>query len=115
LTSPGARGVCLPIFLHGRFGNRRIGFGEGALINSPASVSTILSLQAPSEDDVLHADKLPAFGGTLSREEAEALMSYLTVDYIRLPLVMGFFASSDRLTYLFNRELQVGPRIRLSP
>lgn len=77
-------------------------------MHSPADVSTLVSLTAPSEDDVLHCDTLPTFGGTLSREEAEALMSYLTVDYVKLPLVVGFFATSDRVTYLFNRELQVG-------
>lgn len=60
----------------------------------------------PSEDDVLHADKLPNYGDSLSREESETLLSYLTVDYIRIPLVVNFFASRDRVTYLFNRELQ---------
>jgi len=42
----------------------------------------------------------------LSREEAEVLLSYLTVDYVRIPLVVGFFASHDRVTYLFNVELR---------
>jgi hypothetical protein len=34
------------------------------------------------------------------------LLCYLTVDYVRLPLIVGFFASRDRVTYLFNRQLQ---------
>ena len=38
--------------------------------------------------------------------ESELLLSYLTVDYVRIPLVVNFFASHDRITYLFNRELQ---------
>lgn len=33
-------------------------------------------------------------------------MGYLTVDYVRIPLVLGFFASRDRVSYLFNPELQ---------
>ena len=34
------------------------------------------------------------------------LLSHLTVPYTRIPLVMGFFASRDRVTYLFNQDLQ---------
>ena len=43
----------------------------------------------------------------LSVGESEALLSYLTVPYVRIPLVVGFFAAKDRSTYLFNEELQV--------
>ena len=46
----------------------------------------------PTEDDVLHADDLPTFNDTLSRVEAELLFSFLTVDYVRLPLLLNFFA-----------------------
>ena len=88
------------------FGGREIQFGEGPVVNSPSNVSTILQLPTPSEDDILHCDKLPTFGGTISREESEQLLSFLTVDYIRIPLVVGFFASQDRVTYLFNSQLQ---------
>jgi hypothetical protein len=59
-----------------------------------------------SEDDVLFADDLPTFGGTLSLEESEALLSYLTVPYCRVPLVCGFFAARDRSAYLMNGDLQ---------
>ena len=55
---------------------------------------------------IFQADALPRFDDTLSREESEMLLSYLTVDYTRIPLVLGFFASRDRATYLFNRDLQ---------
>ncbi len=65
-----------------------------------------LNKEYPTEDDVLHCDALPTFSNTLSREESEQLMSYLTVDYVRIPLVLGFFASRDRVTYLFNPALQ---------
>jgi hypothetical protein len=60
-----------------------------------------------SEDDVLFADELPTFGGTLSVEESEALLSFLTVPYARIPLVVGFFATRDRASYLMNTDLQV--------
>jgi hypothetical protein len=89
------------------FSDRHLTFADGPLVHSPADLSAILSIQLPSEDDVLHAPKLPNFSSTLSREEAESLLSFLTVDYVRIPLVLGFFATSDHITYLFNRELQV--------
>jgi hypothetical protein len=89
------------------FGDRRLSYGEGPVVNSPADPARHLDLPAPvSEEDVLHSTNLPTFGGALSREESEMLMSYLTVEYIRIPLVLGFFASRDRVTYLFNAQLQ---------
>ena len=39
-------------------------------------------------------------------EESELLFSFLTVPYVRIPLVLNFFAGRDRVTYLFNEELQ---------
>ncbi|TFJ87145.1 hypothetical protein NSK_001478 [Nannochloropsis salina CCMP1776] len=89
------------------FGGRKLQWGEGAAVQSPADVARILpGLTSASEDDILHTEKLPTFGDTLSREESETLLSYLTVEYIRIPLVVSFFASRDRHTYLFNPDLQ---------
>ena len=53
------------------------------------NVSKYLEIEMPTEDDVLHADDLPTFNDTLSREEAE-LFFFLTVDYVRLPLLLNF-------------------------
>lgn len=88
------------------FGDRVLQFGEGSIVLSPADPGLRLNLVSPSEDDVLHAASLPTFGDTISHEESELLMSYLTVDYVRLPLVLSFFASRDRMTYLFSSDLQ---------
>jgi hypothetical protein len=33
-------------------------------------------------------------------------LSYLSVDYVRIPLVLEFFRSHERVTYLFNHKLQ---------
>lgn len=102
------------------FGARPLLFGEGLLVKSPADLARLcpdaLPRAAPraaggpppqpSEDDVLFAQDLPTFGGTLSLEESEALLSFLTVPYARVPLVLGFFASKDRAAYLMNAELQ---------
>ncbi|EDQ90981.1 uncharacterized protein MONBRDRAFT_31645 [Monosiga brevicollis MX1] len=88
------------------FGERAVRFGQGAAVQSPADVSRFLGIEGPSEEDVLHATGLPTFNNAISREESEMLMSYLTVDYVRVPMVLGFFATRDRVTYLFNPSLQ---------
>lgn len=74
------------------FGGREIFFGEGPVVHSPTNVSLMLDIPHPTEDDILHFDKLPTFGNTISREESELLLSYLTVDYLRIPLVVSFFS-----------------------
>ena len=58
-----------------------------------------------SEDDVVHAARLPTFSESLSQEESERLMSFLTVPYMRIPMVMNFFAK-DRANILFRKELR---------
>ena len=37
----------------------------------------------------------------------QKIWGFLTVPYLQLPLVLDFFASQDRATYLFNPELLV--------
>jgi len=108
------------------FGGRKLLFGQGSVTRSPSELRFLLHSSSSSskaggggggkertdasasltEDDVMHADRLPTFGDTLSREESEQLLSYLTVPYVRVPLIAGFFSSRDRVTYLFNPALQ---------
>mmetsp|Transcript_2150 Transcript_2150/g.2909 ORF Transcript_2150/g.2909 Transcript_2150/m.2909 type:complete len:4480 (+) Transcript_2150:77-13516(+) len=95
------------------FGSRTLMYGEGMLTRSPADVGRLAPDALPKtggskvgEDDVLFADELPTFGGTLSKEESEAVLSYLTVPYVRIPLIVGFFSSRDRAAYLMNTDLQ---------
>ena len=61
-----------------------------------------------SEDDVLHLTKenLPTFNGKLSRRESELLLSYLTVPYLRIPLVLNFFAQPERILALGEPQLR---------
>ena len=66
-----------------------------------------------SEDDVLHMWELPDFGEldvgharALGQQDAELLLSFLTVPYLRIPLVMSFFASDDRCHSLQSPTLQ---------
>jgi hypothetical protein len=58
-----------------------------------------------TEDDVIHKQIVHDFDATLTQEDAERLLSYLTAPYLRLPLVLSFFAE-ERLGALFNRQLQ---------
>ncbi|CAH0482965.1 unnamed protein product [Peronospora belbahrii] len=99
------------------FIERKVYFGEGPIMTSPADLSALLVKSSsnasgeslPSnvvEDDIMHLTDLPTFSGTLSAEEAEYLMGYLTVPYTQIPLVASFFSSRDRVTYLFNPLLQ---------
>jgi Ca2+-binding EF-hand superfamily protein len=60
----------------------------------------------PTEDDVLHLKNVPTFDDTLSAEDSEQLLSCLTVPYVRMPLVVAFFATKDRVSFLLNRDIQ---------
>ena len=57
-----------------------------------------------TEDDVLHIKQLPDFQDKaaslqtgLGQSDSELLLSFLTVPYLRIPLVLGLFASQDRI------------------
>lgn len=59
-----------------------------------------------SEEDILFATSLKTFDDNLSTEDAEKLVSYLTAPYLRIPLILGFFAD-NRVGCLFNGRLQL--------
>ena len=65
------------------------------------------------EDDILHQWELPDFGEldvgsakALGQHDSELLLSYLCVPYLRVPLVVSFFASDDRIHSLQVPKLQ---------
>ena len=60
-----------------------------------------------SEDDVLHLRVLPSFDGCLRPRESELLLQYLTVPYLRVPLLLRFFSSAAHVHALGNPKLQV--------
>jgi hypothetical protein len=47
-----------------------------------------------------------ASGGYLGQRDSELLLSFLTVPYIRLPLVLNFFAGEDRVHKLASSKLR---------
>jgi hypothetical protein len=59
-----------------------------------------------SEDDILHLPKLPSFDGALRPRESELLLQYLTVPYLRVPLLLRFFSSASHVHALGNPKLQ---------
>jgi hypothetical protein len=68
-------------------------------------------VEVNNEDDVLHLTpkELPSFGHVLSPSDSERFVQFLTVPYIRIPLIMDFFANGDpgRLTALKTKSLQL--------
>ncbi|CAK8986138.1 unnamed protein product [Durusdinium trenchii] len=60
-----------------------------------------------NEDDVLFLKELPSFNGALGAADVELLLSYLTAPYLRIPLVLGFFADRHRASALREPQLQV--------
>ena len=68
-------------------------------------------ISVDNEDDVLHLTKeeLPSFGHVLTPSDSERFVQFLTVPYIRIPLILDFFANGDpgRLTALKTKSLQL--------
>eukprot|EP00760_Papus_ankaliazontas_P009215 PhM_4_TR13981/c0_g1_i1/m.81553 len=62
--------------------------------------------EANCEDDILHIKSLPTFGEVLGQRDAELLLSYLTAPYLRIPLVLRFLATEDRISGLRSGEVQ---------
>ena len=59
------------------------------------------------EEDVLHLKQLPSFDGALRPAESELLLQYLTVPYLRVPLLLRFFSEPSHVTALGSAKLQV--------
>ena len=55
---------------------------------------------------MLHVRHLPDFGGTLRAADVELLLSYLLAPYLRVPLLMRFFAMPGHTQALAQLELQ---------
>ena len=58
------------------------------------------------EDDILHAPKLPTWGGVFAEDEAEALLSFLAVPAIRVSMCLDFFAQKDRIPALLDSRVE---------
>ena len=80
----------------------------------PSTATPSFYLPPPAvrtEDDVIYRANLPnfanAYGQVLNQRDSELLLSYLTVPYLRLPLLLTFFSSDDRIHKLQSIELRM--------
>ncbi|GBE62026.1 EF hand family protein [Babesia ovata] len=77
---------------------------------SPTSAADAHNLvndcEIANETDVLHLQTLPDYGGNLGRRDSELLLQYLTASYVRIPLIMQFFASEANLHAVSSAPLQ---------
>lgn len=79
----------------------------------PSTATPSFYVVAPAiktEDDVIYRPNLPNFedkyGQVLNQRDSELLISYLTVPYMRIPLILTFFASDDRIHKLRSVHLR---------
>jgi len=105
----------------------RPGIPFGHRFETFADPSKLTGHTVNTEDDVLHIRNLPGFEVQESRtfkdengvlkevkvnrvvigqKDSELLMSYLTVPYMRVPLVISFFATEDRIHSLRSPKLR---------
>ena len=73
---------------------------------SGADPSALAGEHVDNEEDVLHVKDMPSFNGKLSASAAELLISYLTAPYLRIPLILNFFASPEHIHALGQERLQ---------
>ena len=59
-----------------------------------------------TEEDILHLRALPSFDGALRPSESELLFQYLTVPYLRVPLLLRFFSEPSHVHALGSPKLQ---------
>lgn len=96
-----------------------LGFGEKAHAPRapPSAASAAAALRAAghtslqegeeaTELDVLHARRLPDFGGRLGAQSCERLLTYLTAPYVRIPLILHLMSRADTLPALASSSLQ---------
>lgn len=93
------------------------GFGESEAIDFSAPITrgnaspVLYGIESsscnrpPTEDDVLHTQRLQNFNNALNDQEAEALFATIVCPYVRVPMLFSFF-DRDRLTCLCNHKIR---------
>uniref|UniRef100_A0A0G4G6D4 ubiquitinyl hydrolase 1 n=1 Tax=Chromera velia CCMP2878 TaxID=1169474 RepID=A0A0G4G6D4_9ALVE len=96
----------LPVTNVAAFGRRLDTVAGGAKPSFATAARFTFPNEATTEDDILHIPNLPTFENVLGQRDSELLLSYLTAPYLRVPLVLHFFAHEDRVSCLLQRDLQ---------
>jgi len=67
------------------------------IFTSPTAHNRAKPVSVKNEDDILHLtnEELPTFGGVLSPADSERFLQFFTVPYLRIPLILDFFANGD--------------------
>ena len=73
---------------------------------SAADPSVLAGAALNTEDDVLFLRHLPDFGGALRAADVEQMLQVLMAPYLRIPLLLRFFAEPARTAALAQPELQ---------
>ena len=83
------------------------------VVLSGGEPSALIGQPVSSEEDILAVKELPSFGGYLDAHSSELLCQFVTVPYMRIPLILHFFAaesdgssSACRINALCNEQLQ---------
>ena len=82
------------------------GSGKARLPRSLANPSELAGEEVTDEEGILHLKQLPSFNGRISPMEAEWLLQVLTVPYLRIPLLLSFFAAQHRVPVLAEASIQ---------
>ncbi len=73
---------------------------------SGADPSALVNEIITTEEDVLHVPTLPTFGNKLNQSASELLIQYLTVPYLRIPLLLNLLATPEHIGSLGNKQIQ---------
>eukprot|EP00919_Chromeraceae_sp_WS-2016_P010528 GHVR01024575.1.p1 GENE.GHVR01024575.1~~GHVR01024575.1.p1 ORF type:complete len:1627 (+),score=452.86 GHVR01024575.1:727-4881(+) len=83
--------------------------GIGGKTRAPPSAADPSNLvpgqKIENEEDVLHLKSMPDFDGRLRASDCEHLLQYLTAPYLRIPLILQFFADENRVEALASPSL----------
>ena len=80
--------------------------GRNKSLASPAEFQITSKGGTLNEDEVVHhLGALPTFEGRLAEEDSERLMTYLTVPFLSIPLVLGLF-NRENMGALLDKRLQ---------
>jgi Ca2+-binding EF-hand superfamily protein len=85
---------------------RALGVSAPRVPPSMADPSLLAGEPVDTEDDVLFLDKVPEMDSRLTGRDIELLLTFLTEPYLRIPLLLHFFADEGRMYALANDQLQ---------